>query len=83
MKVKKIEWSEERSSNEQIGYDHVIGTTPLGNFQITWKGWKDSPSYTVEHMVFGYVADHISLDDAKKDAQERYDKTVMNCLEEE
>lgn len=80
MKVKQIEWSEERPSNAQIPYNHVIGKTPLGNFEITWKSWKESPSFNVEHTVFGYISDHISLDDAKKDAQDYFEKTVLDCL---
>ena len=81
VKVKRIEWSEESKANEEIRYNHVIGKTPLGNFEITWKGWKASPSYTVEHTAFGYMADHYSLDDAKEDSQKRYQSTVLACLD--
>lgn len=81
MKVKSIEWSEESQANEEIRYNHVIGKTPLGNFEIIWKSWKEYPSYTIEHTVFGYVGDHASLEDAKADAQKRYESTVKACLD--
>ena len=41
MKIKPIDWSGEIDSNSECGYTHAIGTTPLGKFLITWKGWKD------------------------------------------
>jgi len=79
--IKKIDWSEKLEANEQIRYSHVIGKTALGDFEITWKSWKKSPSFTIEGEFFGYIADEVSLDAAKGVAETFYETIVMRCLE--
>ncbi|GMQ92264.1 MAG: hypothetical protein BMS9Abin11_1586 [Gammaproteobacteria bacterium] len=82
MKVKNIDWSKEFPPNSECNYNHVKGKTPLGDFLISWKGWKDSPIYDVEHIVYGgYRYNLGSLDDAKEEAQKRYTETVLSCIE--
>lgn len=46
MRIVQIEWEEECEPNSYIRYNHVIGKSPLGNFIITWKKWKESPCFT-------------------------------------
>jgi len=82
MKVKLINWGEKSSPNKECSYNHVRGETPLGDFLITWKGWKESPSYDIEHLIYGgYLYSLGSLEEAKEEAQLRYAETVNNCIE--
>lgn len=81
MKIKDIDWSEEREPNEEHRYDHVIGSSPLGEFVITWKGWKESRSYDIESEPFGWIGSEITLDEAKKFAQLEFELKVCECLD--
>lgn len=41
--IRQIQWGEHRRPDEDCPYDHVIGKTPIGDYRITWKGWKEDP----------------------------------------
>jgi len=82
MEVKEIEWSKTIESNDKIPYTHVIGVSPLGEFAISWKGWKESPSYDIEYSPiedFGHYGGE-DLEDAKKNIQEKYSSIIKSCL---
>lgn len=82
MKIKKIEWSGEQPANNHCSYNHVIGKSPIGDFLITWKGWKESPSFTIDESPFGWInclSD--TLDDAKAEAQKVFAEKILSCLE--
>jgi hypothetical protein len=81
VKVKQIAWQEQQPANEKIPYDHIIGVTNLGNFKITWKGWKSQPSYDIEHTIFGWMSSEVSIDAAKAEAQSRFEATVLACMD--
>ena len=80
---KPIEWSEELSPNETYRYSHVLGTSPLGKFVITWKAWKESPGFCVDETPF--QEDHFiceySLDEAKSRCQQLYTDTLVYALD--
>lgn len=80
-KVKPIEWSEELEANgRDSNYNHVKGTCPIGTFIITWKGWKDYPSYDVESSVADIHISGNSLEEVKKLCEEYYASKVLDCL---
>jgi hypothetical protein len=81
LKVKGINWSEERESNEEHGYNHVIGVSALGEFVITWKGWKKIRSYDVDESPFGWLGSESTLESAKKLAQREFECKVIECLD--
>ena len=78
--IKDIQWSEETGSNDQCCYDHVIGEYPMGRVLITWKSWKDDPSFDVECDNFGWIGTEYSLKDAKQLAQRNYHDIITNCI---
>ena len=85
MKIKKIEWSDVKCPNEENPYHHVIGKTPLGDFLITWKGWKESISYDIEHEFYSAhvcgFSSFFSLEEAKEQAKNAYEIKVSECIE--
>ena len=43
-----MKWTEPKPPTIGINhYDHVILTTPIGEYVIEWKSWKEQPSYDV------------------------------------
>lgn len=79
-KIKQLEWSEERSPDNNISYNHVKANSPLGMYTIQWKGWKEYDDRTI--CLDG---DFVSmggdfLDDAKILAQEDFEARVKKCL---
>ena len=82
MKVKNIEWGAASEPSKDCSYNHIKGETPLGSLLITWKGWKESPSYDAEDCETGsYLFSCSTLDDAKQEAQDRHEKAVLACLD--
>lgn len=63
-----IEWSETKQSTEEVNYTHVIGKTPIGNFLLTWKGWKPEYSISVDIDETPFkdtpITSHSDVDDA-------------------
>lgn len=81
-KIKRISWSNEYSPNEDVRYNHIIGTSGLGEFLIIWKGWKVYPSFDV--MLNGdWLAFAVSIEESKTIAQDQLDKIITGCLENE
>ena len=81
MKIKQIQWSEVRQPDDDCCYTHVIGETPFGRFLITWKGWKESPSFDVEESPWDvWVGSGYDLENAKKLAQDYFEKTIMEAI---
>jgi hypothetical protein len=64
-----MKWTEPKLPTEgESYYDHVKCQTPLGEFLIEWKSWKEFPDYGV--MLNGeYVTTSYELEDAKEDAE--------------
>lgn len=36
----KYAWTKEQQPNEEIRYNHMLLSSPLGVFSSEWKGWK-------------------------------------------
>lgn len=80
-KIKPISWSEPSLPNESIGYDHIIGTTPIGRFVVTWKGWKEYDPPAIDETPwgeFGGVAGTVA--EAKEECWCQYHERVSQCL---
>ena len=61
-----LKWTDPTEPKNGVShYDHCICETPLGNFIIEWKSWKEAPSYDVT-IDGGWVACAYSLEEAKK-----------------
>ena len=69
-----IEWSEKKPPGELVRYSHVLGDTPFGQYKITWKGWKDSPSFVVEGPSQEWIDCCATLEEAKQ-------KVLEDCRE--
>lgn len=80
MKVKEIEWSEESYSNAIRSYNYVVGKTPIGDFEIEWKSWKDCISYCT-YFLGEYISCQPSLEGAKDDCQSYFNSLINNCLQ--
>jgi len=46
--ARKLVWSPEAKPNDYCSYNHTFADTPIGRYQIEWKGWKDSPSFSID-----------------------------------
>ena len=64
-----MNWSEEKLPNESCSYNHITCDTPIGQFIIEWKGWKDLEDYVL--MINGnYIGVEWDLNDAKESAKD-------------
>jgi len=65
-----MNWTEPKPPTEgESNYDHVRLQTPLGEIIITWKSWKESPSYDIEIGFGEWIGCEYSLEDAKEKAE--------------
>jgi hypothetical protein len=72
-----LQWTENMPPGEGCGYDHCIAETPFGRFLISWKGWKEFDSPTVDETPWGnWHKAFNSVDEAKaacqKEVNERF-----------
>lgn len=80
MKVRELEWSENRCPNKEIGYTHCIATTPFGNFTLTWKSWKQHADISIE-TPWGYITEApYCLEEAKQLCHTVWYNKVLECL---
>lgn len=63
-KTSALVWSREYEANETIRYNHVLADSPLGQFSIEWKGWKEHDSYCT-YIGGHYLYSAYDLDEAK------------------
>lgn len=59
-----MNWTEETEATKEIPYSHVKCQTPIGRVIITWKNWKENPSYDVE-LNNDWIGNSFDLDSAK------------------
>ena len=69
-KTSALVWSSEHEANQSIRYNHVLADSPLGQFSIEWKGWKDHDAYCV-YLDGDYLDSDNDLDEAKLIAEKR------------
>ena len=77
-----VEWSEPHRPNESCSYDHVIGITVFGRILITWKSWKEPPSFDIEEFPNEcgdlYCKYPTSVEDAKRLCEEELHKMITS-----
>lgn len=79
--IAPIVWSEPKPPTPDCYYDHITAETPLGNFQITWKSWKQYDSPTIDETPWGFwyaVCDNV--DDAKAKAEAAYKEKILSTF---
>lgn len=81
IKVKPLSWSEPQAPNSEISYDHVFAETPFGRILITWKGWKENPSFDVDESPWpdNFKA-FFSLEEAKMVIEKEFCNRLLACL---
>lgn len=82
VKVKPLEWGEDRRPNADCPYDHCVASTIDGDYRIEWKGWKayDAPCvYRPTHDEF--VGAYRSIDEAKSAAQADYERRIFSTID--
>lgn len=70
-----MKWTKETEPTNEIPYSHVKLETPIGEFIITWKGWKENPSYDVE-CENEWIGSNFDLDSAKSLAEDHILETA-------
>lgn len=80
MEIIQIEWSEERPPSEACHYNHVIGKTPLGEYRITWKGWKEDQNFVIDDFDGSWLDARSELEEAKAVAQGVFEKLIKQCV---
>lgn len=79
--IKDLIWSDIKEPNKKCCYTHVTAETPMGNFLITWKGWKKYDNPTIDETPWGeWFGFGDDLDDAKTMAEEEFKKRISECL---
>jgi hypothetical protein len=56
--------------------------TPFGRFLLTWKGWKDEPSYGFDETPWGEVEYHgwNSVEEAQEWAAQEMERHIDKCF---
>lgn len=74
-------WTQESKPTKSVPYTHIMALTPFGRFLITWKGWKDDPSPTIDETPWGeFGGIFLDVESAKKAAEDQYAKRVADCV---
>jgi len=73
-------WKQYKCGENGISYDHSILNTPFGRFLITWKSWKEYPSFDVDEWPF---ADIPTIHEASLEAaQEGCERLYIEAINE-
>ena len=74
----KLTWTTFECGENSIPYNHSIAETPFGRFLITWKAWKDMPSYDLDESPFKDLPKiyEFRLKDAQDECEKRYIKAI-------
>lgn len=83
--MKAMNWSEPKPPIQWISnYNHVKCETPLGEFIIEWKSWKERPDYGVnlkDQYNDQYIGTGYSLEEAKEIAENHLNKMHVELTE--
>lgn len=68
----KLNWTDNGRPN--CGYNNATAQTPFGEILITWKGWKDYPTFCVDEpeWLAGKMYSMDTLEDTQKWCEEEY-----------
>lgn len=72
-----LSWSEEYEPNEIIRYNHILADSPIGEFSLEWKGWKENDDVAI-YLDGYYLNSENTLEEAKEAVDNYlYSKTVQ------
>jgi len=78
----KLKWSNVQLPNGNCPYTHVTAKTPLGNFLITWKGWKKSDCPTIDETPWGEWGGVFNdVEEAKVEGEKMYFERLEKACE--
>ena len=79
---KPLVWTEPSPPTDEIRYHHTIANTPFGRFVITWKGWKEYESSTVDETPWGdyWTACH-SVEQGKRICEAEFAHRLKECFD--
>lgn len=63
-----MNWTKESEPNKEVSYNHVKLQTPIGEYLVDWKGWKENPSYDIS-LKDEWIGSEYDLDSAKSLAE--------------
>lgn len=76
-----MKWTEPTNPKADVSnYDHCTTKTPIGEFIIEWKSWKDFPDYDVS-LNGKWLFMETSLDLAKNRVKEYMEKVVAELID--
>ena len=75
-----LEWSEPQKPCEKCRYDHVEAKSPLGEFRIEWKSWKEDGDDYCLYLNGKFLKADYELNDAKMSAQQHLAEMVAKLL---
>ena len=63
-------------------YDWSRAESPIGQYMIEWKSWKEHDTYTVhlDTLVPAFFDNGWTLEQAQEIAQKHFEKVVRSCL---
>lgn len=81
----RLPWSEPSRANEKCRYDHTFVDTAFGRLLLTWKSWKDDPSYGFDEVPWGDFGtveyrDWNSVEEAQLWAEEELERRLLEAL---
>lgn len=84
MTILPINWSVIKEPTTTIKHHHVIGSTPIGNYLITWNGWKEFTSYVIEKSPISadLFSSQMTLELAKEVCKERFEQAISDCIQD-
>ena len=79
-----MKWSEIQKPNVYCNYTHTYALTPLGNFVLTWKSWKEDPDYGFDETPWGeaWYDSWNSVEEAQKAAEAEMLRRAKLVIEE-
>jgi|TARA_R110000851_G_scaffold308922_1_gene468103 hypothetical protein len=63
-----MNWTKESEPNNEVPYNHTKLETPIGEYVVDWKGWKERPSYDVS-LKGECLGSEYDLESAKRIAE--------------
>ena len=80
-----LKWSENFKPNKDVSYRHCYAETPFGRFLLTWKSWKDCPTYGFDETPFKddvWYDGWDSVEEAQAAAEQRLIKELQDFIGE-
>ena len=63
-----MNWTKESEPNNEVPYNHIKLKTPIGEYVVDWKGWKEIPRYDI-NLKGEWLGSEYDLESAKNLAE--------------